>query len=217
MPAPAERVLQAVLLAGGTGSRLGGADKAMLRRGRRTLLNRWLEELDRQNIRTAVVGPEHLRAEMPGSVDLVQEAPAFSGPAAGILAGARALQPDGQPGEDRSWTLVLAVDLVSPGRLLPWLITALDAAPAAAAVLPRDASGRDQYLSAVVPTAWLQRRAQELGPEGLANARVRALLGGLDELGAVVHPVLPTELGAEIDTFEDARRWGIDLPGAAAR
>lgn len=217
MPAPAEPSLQAVLLAGGTGSRLGGADKALLMRGHRTLLSRWVEELDRREIRTAVVGPAHLRAEVSEAVQLVQEAPAFSGPAAGILAGVRALQHSSQSGQDRSWTLVLAVDLASPGPLIEWLLAASEAAPAADAVLPQDGSGRVQYLCALVSTPWLQRRAQELGPVGVANARVRTLLDGLDGADTVVHPVIPAELAADIDTFEDALRWGIELPGAAAR
>lgn len=217
MPAPVEPVLQAVLLAGGTGSRLGGEDKALLMRGGSTLLSRWLEELELRKIRTAVVGPVHLRAQVPEGVDLVQEEPAFSGPAAGILAGARALQHSGQLGEGPSATLVLAVDLVSPGPVLEWLLAQLGAATAADAVLPRDESGRDQYLCMAVPTAWLQRRAQELGPAGLANARARTLLDGFDGVGTLVRPVIPAELGADIDTVEDALRWGIDLPGAAGR
>ncbi|MBE1522922.1 molybdenum cofactor guanylyltransferase [Nesterenkonia lutea] len=208
---PAETRLQAVLLAGGTGRRLGGLDKALLTRGGRTQLSRWLDELQRRHIPAAVVGPGHLRSGMPEEIDLVQEAPPFSGPAAGIVAGVSALQ-QRQAGTETTSTLLLAVDLALPGPLLDWLLAEVHAGASPAAVLPQDESGRHQHLCAVVPTAWLNQRVNLLRPGQAEQRPVRWLMEGLQETVTVAHPLLPAELSADIDTVEDAHRWGIQLP-----
>lgn len=140
--AAAAAQISAILLAGGRGSRLGGVDKALLRRGAQTQIERWVQELHGRGIRTVVVGPPALEPLIPGSVALVREAPGFAGPAAGVLAGAAALQ---HPGRDRDfardaesapggaagttptgWTLLLAVDLTEPAALLDWLLGELE-------------------------------------------------------------------------------------------
>lgn len=227
--------LSAILLAGGRGSRLGGVQKALLRRGEQTQIQRWVFELRRRGIRTVVVGPRSLRPEIPTSVPLVQESPAFAGPAAGVLAGALQLQrsdprsatgPETTPASasttpSAGWTLLLAVDLTEPAALLDWLLGQLEQAHietgaetpgTPAAVLPSDAGGRRQYLSAAVPTDWLVHRTRALAPSEAEHRPVRWLLQSLQESAALHHPVLPHGLSDDVDTVDDALRLGVSLP-----
>ena len=89
--------LAAVLLAGGEGRRLGGTDKARLRRGAKTLLQHWVAALEKRGIPVAVVGPAHLRAELPQDALLTREDPPLGGPAAAARAGLLALEKEGLP------------------------------------------------------------------------------------------------------------------------
>ena len=213
--------VSAILLAGGRGSRMGGVEKALLRRAGQTQIQRWLKELDGRDIRTVVVGPASLRREIPTSVPLVQETPAFAGPAAGVRSGAaeldsldRDFEPDpgarsGVSAAVSEWTLLLAVDLTAPAALLDWL---LDQLVSPAAVLPCDDGGREQYLSAAVPTGWLMRRTAALSPAQAQNRPLRWLLQGLEESCGLRRPVLPRGLSEDVDTLDDAHRLGISLP-----
>ena len=89
----------AVVLAGGRSSRLGGSPKALLQLDGSTLLRRTLEAV-RGSRRIAVVGPNDLLAEVDAfrrsvaiphaRLLLTREDPPFSGPAAGIAAGVQA-------------------------------------------------------------------------------------------------------------------------------
>ena len=104
----APRRFGAVILAGGTGRRLGGADKARLVVDGRTLLESALLAVqDAEQI--VVVGPE---TELPlttssirPQISFTTEDPPSGGPAAGLLAGRDALSPDVQ------LVVVLAVDM----------------------------------------------------------------------------------------------------------
>ena len=74
----------AVLLTGGRGSRLGGADKGALRLGGGTLLEHALGAL--RGLPVVVVGDDGpWRAAHPG-VTAVREQPPFAGPAAAAVA-----------------------------------------------------------------------------------------------------------------------------------
>ncbi|MGJ9406078.1 NTP transferase domain-containing protein [Nesterenkonia aurantiaca] len=238
--AAAGAAISAILLAGGRGSRLGGVDKALLRRGAQTQIERWIQELQGRDIATVVVGPPALEPLIPGSVPLVREAPGFAGPAAGVLAGAAALQrlgrdPEsvGSAGSAKSegagaaptrWTLLLAVDLTEPAALLDWLLGELEKpdvekphseklhVDAPIAVLPRDASGRQQYLSSAVPTDWLLGRVAALSPSEVEDRPLRWLLQGLEEAATLRRPVAPPEVSEDVDTLHDAQRLGMRLP-----
>ncbi|MCH8565980.1 NTP transferase domain-containing protein [Nesterenkonia sp. LB17] len=226
---PSAVKLSAILLAGGRGSRMGGVEKALLRRGQQTQIQRWLQELQRLDIRTVVVGPPSLKPQIPTPVPLVRETPAFAGPAAGVLAGAVELQRherDTSAGAaPAGWTLLLAVDLTEPAPLLDWLLGQLedsaqseaatgtdDPEGAPAALLPCDHSGRHQYLSAAVPTGWLLRRAGALTPEEVEHRPLRWLLSGLEDAARLRHPVVPRGLSEDVDTLHDAHRLGVHLP-----
>lgn len=209
----------AVLLAGGTGSRLGGADKALLRRGGATLLQDWLEALVAREIAVAVVGPPHLGAQLDApqssrgaagaapEVLLTREDPPLSGPAAGVAAGVRALAAaDLLPHEGQ--VLLLAVDTVDPGALLDAL---QGVAPGPGrGVIPVDAAGREQRLASMVDAAALRRTVDALAPGQEVGWPLRRLLEGL----AVDHPRLPAGLGRDVDTAADAAALGIEVPDA---
>ena len=95
----------AVVLSGGTGARLGGADKAALEVGGRTLLVRALEAVAGAE-EIVVVGPTvGIVDPAAAAVRFVVEDPPGGGPAAGLLAGLAALAP-GSP-----LVVVLAVDM----------------------------------------------------------------------------------------------------------
>jgi molybdopterin-guanine dinucleotide biosynthesis protein A len=179
----------AVVLAGGSGRRLGGADKPALRVGGRTLLDGVLDAVADAE-RVVVVGPP--RASLPASVRQVREEPPGGGPAAAVAAGLREVHAPS--------VAVLAADLP---LLTPAVVAALRRAadPADGALLV-DADGRDQVLTGVWSTAALRR-----GVEGreLAGAPLRVLLRGLR---AVRVPL--TDAGAadwfDCDTDDDLRR-----------
>jgi len=98
----------AIILAGGRGSRLGGVSKADLVVGGRRLLDVVLEAVRRART-TVVVGP----VAAPDGVLVTVEDPPGTGPAAGIVAGLEAVaQPAG-------WTVVLACDLPGVQAAVP--------------------------------------------------------------------------------------------------
>lgn len=181
------------MLAGGAGSRLGGADKAALLADGRTLLDRALAALG--DILTVVVGPPR------AGVRTVQEHPPRSGPAAAVVAGLAALP-------DADEVLLLAVDLPRLPEALPLLLAA-PAGPDGVAVV--DAVGRTQWLLGRYRAAALRTAAEGLGDP--VDRPLRALVGGLDL--ALLH--LPSGLEADVDTVADARRAGVVLPGEEAR
>jgi molybdopterin-guanine dinucleotide biosynthesis protein A len=185
----------AVLLAGGSGSRLGGIDKARLRLGGETLLDRALAALS--GLEVVVVGPPRAL----GGVREVREDPPLSGPASAVVAGLALL-----PAADE--VLLLAVDVPRLPAALPLLLDA-EAGPDGAVVV--DADGRIQWLLGRYRAESLRSAAVQLGdPTGRP---LRALLGNLE-----LAPVrLPPGLELDVDTVADARRAGVDLPGEETR
>jgi len=146
---PAGPRVAAVVLAGGTASRLDGADKASVELDGRTLLEHALD---------AVVDADEVVAVMPESVPtsrpvtVTREDPAYGGPVAGLLAGTDALV------APADLVVVLAVDM-------PWVTPATvrrlrEAAAGHDGAFLVDAQGRRQLagvldgprLAAVSPT-----------------------------------------------------------------
>lgn len=197
--------VDAIILAGGRSSRLGGVAKASLLRGGRTLLQLAVDAARAAGGRVVVVGPE---ARTTAPVRFVRERPVFGGPAAAIAAGLDALR-DGVAAEGPTQVAVLACDMP-------------DAAPALAAVLEAaatgtgtdgwvavDDSGREQSLLAVYHREALERRVAALRasqPSGdLAGVSVRQLLAGL-----VLRQVpIPDGGSADVDTWADATELGV--------
>lgn len=180
----------AIILAGGRASRLGGIDKPGLVFEGSTLLERALSAA-RDATATVVVGRD------------VVESPRFSGPAAATIAGLDSLA---RP--RAAFTAVIAADLPFVETAMPLLLSALDDAPFAGGVIAVDDTGRRQPLLAIYSTAAL----------ALAGAESRDSLEhlGMMRLIAPIHLIevsLPSALCADIDTPQAAAEHGIEMPG----
>lgn len=207
VPRPAGPVLDpvgAIVLAGGRGERLGGADKAGLDIDGHTLLDRALVAVG--SVPAVVVASAR---RLPPGVLGTSEEPPGGGPAAGVVAGVAALErrlgTDGPNGEiaDRALILILAVD--HPGvtpETFSRLVAALRPAGAGGAVLVQD--GRRQYGVGVYSAGALRSAvAQRPSWHGVA---LRSLLGGLIDVEV---PAVGAEAD-DIDTPDDLRRWRAD-------
>lgn len=189
----------AVILAGGRSSRLGGVPKQDLVFHHDTLLQRALAAAAGAS-RTVVVGPGAGHS-LPG-VLFCREQPQFAGPAAAISAGLDALARDGRGAE---FTLVLACDMPLVRDAVPVLVAAMVSADADGA-MARAEDGRLQPLAGLYRTAALKTSAAQLSSRGaLINGSVRSLLASLE-----VQPVtVPAGSTADVDTWDDAAALGI--------
>lgn len=179
----------AVILTGGTGSRLGGADKATLGYAGRSLLDRALDAVGLAT-QIVVVGP---RTPTPRPVRFTREDPPSGGPAAGLLAGQAVLAGAADV------LVVLAVDMPLVSReTVSRLLAGLAGHDGAFLV---DASGRRQ-LAGALRSDRLQARLEAVGdPHGLPLHR---LLAGLDL----------ADVAARQDEARDVDTWADlgDLP-----
>jgi molybdopterin-guanine dinucleotide biosynthesis protein A len=181
--------LDAVVLAGGRGSRLGGVDKAALTVDGVTLVDRAVAAA--RGVRSCVVvGPVAVTA----AVSVVQEEPAFSGPVAGLAAGLAAL---GRDASDA--VLVLACDLADAQTAVAELLGAWSADPDVDGVCLADADGRQQWLAGLYRRTALDAALARLGePTGRS---VRDLVRGL-----ALRTVAAQAAAADVDTWEDLER-----------
>ncbi|MCK9795850.1 NTP transferase domain-containing protein [Isoptericola sp. 4D.3] len=201
----------AVVLAGGRATRLGGVPKPTVVLDGATLLDRALDAT-RDAGRTVAVGPD-LAADGARGVLVAREDPPFGGPVAGLDAGLRALEaaaetdPAGAP-----WVLLLAVDVPRAGAAVPALCAAVAGAGGAdGAYLVRD--GRPQWLVGLYRREALRRALDVVrGPEGLAGVSVRRLVGPL----SCVEVPDPDAVSADVDTWDDLRRLTVGLHGVVA-
>lgn len=226
--------LDAIILAGGRGSRLGGIDKAALTLDGKTLLDRALDAVDGVAATAVVVGPERvltsgedaerIRGSRSGRAPsgtartgtarlrTTREDPPYGGPAAAAAAGLAALDP--AMGAD-TWVLLLSCDLVHPAAAIAALLPGVRAAAGEVgttvdAVVGVDPDGRRQPLTAVYRRSALDAVVAELaGPRGeLTGASMRDLIGGL----TCVDVPLTSAQSADVDTVGDALRTGVRLP-----
>lgn len=174
-----------VILSGGGGVRLGGADKGAIEAGGLTLLERAVDAfLDAEDI--VVVGDD-VPLERP--VTFRREQPRGSGPAAAVIAGLTGFL------HLPEYVGVLAVDM-------PYVSAAtfrrLRAAATADGALLIDAEGRRQYLCGVYNTALLRA----VGSTDLMGMSMKVLLRSLDlvEVAAIGREA------SDIDTWDDIRR-----------
>ncbi|WP_235564050.1 molybdenum cofactor guanylyltransferase [Arthrobacter sp. Soil763] len=199
----------AVILAGGRSSRLGGVPKAQLTVGGVSLLERALQAAAGAR-RTVVVGPDP--GGLPPGVLSCREDPPFSGPAAALAAGLSALAagPDARPAAPL--TLVLACDMPRAAAAVQSLLAAL-AGPGAIrcdGAVAVSADGRIQPLAAVYDTGVLQRAVADADRRGtLSGGSVFGLLASL-ELRSVPVPPGSTD---DVDTWDDAAALGVSRPG----
>jgi molybdopterin-guanine dinucleotide biosynthesis protein A len=151
----------AVVLAGGSGRRLGGVDKPALRVGERSLLDRVLAAVtDAGSV--VVVGPERA-TERP--VTWVREDPPGGGPVAALAVGL--------PLVTAERVAVLAADL--PFLDAPTVARLRSAMGASGGALLVDDEGRDQLLVGMWRTAELRAAL----PVEAVGARLGAVLGQL--------------------------------------
>lgn len=187
-------VFDAVILAGGRASRLGGVSKAALVRGSETLLELALDATAGAR-RVVVVGD----AATDVRYLLTRESPMFGGPVAALSAGLTALDGDASP-----YVLVLACDMPDVARAVAALLAI---APTGDGTIALDATGREQYLAAIYQRVSINRRLTGMTVEG---ASMRELVRDLT-LDRVTVPPGTTD---DVDTWQDAGNLGVTMKEA---
>lgn len=201
-PAPE---FDAVILAGGSAVRMGGADKPGLIVGGTPLLVSVAQAAAAAGAaRLIIVGPPRpgdvtaslsaLAAGRPGWLAWVREEPAGRGPVAGLRRGLAEVS--------APWLAVLAADLpFLTGAHLTALLTAGDPEPAAGVVLT-DAEGKPQWLTSCWPTSSLRSALAAYGGDSLHGllAPLGAALARLETAAGAMPPWLdcdtPDDLAA---------------------
>lgn len=182
----------AVLLAGGRASRMGGTDKTALVVNGQTLSDHAVAAA--ADARTVVLVGLRDGRTVPDGVVVTREDPAFGGPVAGIAAGLAAVA------ESAPWMLVLACDLVRPELAVDALLRAADDEADVDGFVAVDDDGRRQPLLALYRSDALRAAVRALGdPTGAA---VRQLTADL----RLVEVPLSAALCADVDEPEDATR-----------
>jgi molybdopterin-guanine dinucleotide biosynthesis protein A len=196
----------AVVLAGGRASRLGGGDKPGLRVGTRTLLASVVSAASAAGARRiVVVGPD--RPELPGGLAFVREEPPGSGPVPALRRGLAEVS--------APTVLVLAADLpFLRARHLRALLAARRGLTSGAIMV--DDTGRPQWLAGAWRTAGLRAAIQAYEQNSLHGLLLPLEPATLDpaqvgyDLGATEPPPW-----LDCDTAEDlarARAWPADAP-----
>lgn len=193
----------AIILAGGRSSRLGGTPKSGLIYDGATLLERSIAAAGGAG-QIVVVGPEP--AGLPSGVLNCREDPPFAGPAAAIAAGLTILRRARAAGEaDAELVLVLACDMPRAAGAVRALREAAAAADAGS-VMASSPDGKLQPLAGFYRTAELQRAVDDARAGGtLTHGSVFALLARLD-VQAVNVPAGSTD---DVDTWDDAAALGV--------
>ena len=177
---------EAIVLAGGLGRRLGGADKAVLELASQSLLSRALNAV-RGAEQITVVGPPR---DLPAHIRSRSEDPPGGGPVAAVAAVIDLVETD--------VVVVLACDMpfvsaADTGRLV-------EAVGDSDAAMFRDAAGRRQFLAAAYRSAALQRAIGELGT--VHGAAMRDVVSRLTVTDVTADP----ETTLDIDTWDDIAR-----------
>ncbi|MGV8896521.1 MAG: molybdenum cofactor guanylyltransferase [Rhodoglobus sp.] len=193
-------IFDAVVLAGGRSSRLGGHPKSALVFEGETLLQRTLNAV--QDARQIVIVGEPGATAVSATTVVTREDPPFGGPAAAIAAGLAAAT-----GETPEWVVVLACDMPLVAQAVPALLANADGD----GVLAEDAEGRKQYLLACYRRTALTD-ALQLQDGSVTGMPVRQLIAGLTTTLVTV----PAGSSTDIDTWEDAARLDIS-PETGAR
>ena len=173
----------AIVLAGGRATRLGGVDKAALVVDGRSLLDRTLDAVSGAST-VVVVGD----VEAPGAI-VVQESPRFGGPAAAIGAGlAEVTAP---------WVLIAACDHPFVAEAVDPLLDGCTGDGTADGAVVVDAGGRRQHLLCVVSRSALQDAVAARGT--LTDLAAHRLLEPLE----LTEIALPSRATHDIDSWHD--------------
>ncbi|MCA1006496.1 NTP transferase domain-containing protein [Rhodococcus hoagii] len=180
----------AIVLAGGRATRMGGIDKPALVVAGRRMLDTALDAVADCD-RVVVVGPH--RDDLPPAILQTQESPAGTGPVAALAAGLSAL--DESPGDV---VILLAADLPSlDAATVSELVASLRADPDAGAAFAADEAGRLQFLLSAWRRTALAARLAAL--PGLENLPMKALVPDR-------HVTLVCAGVADCDTTADVER-----------
>jgi molybdopterin-guanine dinucleotide biosynthesis protein A len=171
----------AIVLAGGSARRLGGADKAELRIGGVRLLDRVLDAVAEAE-RIVAVGPTRVTAR---PVTWTRESPPGGGPVAALAAGLAETASE--------VVVVLAVDL--PGITVDTVRSVVSAVDHDGALLVDD-SGRDQTLAAAYRRDALAARLDTLGEVG--GVALRDVVAGMS-----LRRVPAAAAARDLDTWDD--------------
>lgn len=182
----------AIVLAGGRGSRMGGVSKADLVVGGVRLLDRVLAAA-REASTTVVVG----RVEVPSGILLTLEDPPGSGPAAGLVAGLDAIA------APAPWTVILACDLPDAAAAVAALRRAATSEGTAYALRGRE--GEPEWLLGLYRSDVLRAAAASYGDP--RNRSVRGMLRPLAPRLVEPGDALPDD----VDTWADHARWNAHL------
>ncbi len=184
--------LGAIVLAGGTGERLGGQLKSELVLGGERFLDISLSHLASADIRpVVVVAPTYVG--VPGGIHHTMEDPPGGGPVAGVAAGL-ALLCESYP--ELEMVAVLTCDAPFAALAVAPLVAALPPQADGVAAISGEVT---EYLLAVYRVSALLRR---MGDMPTRDTSARRFFGGL-----VVERVEVPELAlADVDTWEDLAR-----------
>lgn len=194
MVEPASVEHDAVLLAGGRASRMGGVDKTALIADGLALSDHAVAAS--AGARSVVLVGLRDGRTAPDGVVVTREDPPFGGPVAGIAAGLAAVA---EPAP-AAWTLVLACDLVRPEGAVDALLRAADDTADVDGFVAVDEDGRRQPLLALYRSSALRDAVRALGDP--TDAAVRRLTAGL----RLVEVPLSAGLCADVDEPADAAR-----------
>ncbi len=195
----------AVVLAGGAASRLGGANKpAVELAGRRLLDGVLVAVADAREI--AVVG----EVDVPTGVRRTLEDPPLGGPVAGLASGLETLGPD-----VAEWVAVLACDLADPVPAVGQLLSAWSHALRTPDIPTdehdgwclTDSSGHPQWLLGIHRSQALRRAVDRF-----ASPRDRSMRSLFAESVLVTVPGRDDDV-ADIDTWADHAVWAGRLAG----
>ncbi|WP_295790080.1 NTP transferase domain-containing protein [uncultured Microbacterium sp.] len=178
--------VDAILLAGGRGTRVDGAVKPLFEVGGATLLSAAVTAVRRAGARRVIVVAPVLDAAL--DVTWVREDPPFGGPVAAIVAALRDVDADD--------LFVLACDTVAPVDVMSRLAAPLP--PGVDGVCLDD--GRRQWLMGRYRSAAVREAASNLPAAG-RDASMRALLGGLE----IASIRVDADLTRDVDTWDDLR------------
>lgn len=202
-PRARQEELDALVLAGGAGRRLGGTDKCSVEIAGRTLLAWALNSVAAAGS-VVVVGPDR---GLPAPLLQAREEPSGGGPVAAIAAGVRRLQSQRPEAAPARSTVVVACDMPRVGRAaVERLVTAL-ASPGAQAAVYVEGDGRQQHFPAAFAAGALEEALAGLGEP--AGAAVRDLLSRLTVVGVPADPGLT----ADCDTWDDVARARLAMEG----
>ena len=180
MTVPSPGGVAAIVLAGGRSRRFGSDKLAAVVDGRPLLDIAIAAAMDTASM-VVVVGP--IERELPAGVLVTREEPAYAGPFAAVAAGLELV--------DAEVVLVVAGDLLSPGRALAALLTALVEEPAVDAAVLLDSAGRRQPLLAAFQVVAL-----------------RGCVAGVDPVGRAASELLD---GLHVREVPDAGGWSRDV------